>query len=123
MYAQTELIKVLSEVSVLPSAEPINEQNTTLKCVATPFPNLRKLLPYLTMQWITPVGAVKDSVATGLQIYSTNKTTLDIQFSPLVVSHSGVYTCRVRLNIPNSVGNYVTTRDFDLTVHSKLNKP
>ena len=120
-YASTT--EVLSEVSVLPSAEPINEQNTTLKCVATPFPNLRKLLPYLTLQWITPVGAVKDSVATGLQIYSTNKTTLDIRFSPLVVSHSGVYTCRVRLNIPNSVGNYVTTRAFDLTVHSKLNKP
>ena len=122
MYVYTGLIEVLSEVSILPLAEPIHGHNTTLKCVATPFPSLRKLIPYLKLEWVIPDGAVEENIVTGVQIYSTDKTTLNMQFSPLTVSHSGVYTCRARLNIPNSVGNHVTAKTFELTVHSKLNK-
>lgn len=107
-------------MSILPLAEPIHGQNTTLKCAATPFPNLRKLIPYLTLEWVIPDGALKENVVTGVQVYSIDKTTLNIQFSPLTVAHSGVYTCRARLN--NSVGNYVIMKKIDLTVHSKLDK-
>ena len=122
MYIYTELIKVLSEVSILPSAEPIHGQNITLKCVSTPFPNLRKLIPYLTLEWVVPDGAVKDNVVTGVQMYSTDEITLNIELNPFTASHSGVYTCLARLNISNSVGNHVTTKTFDLTLHSKSDK-
>ena len=122
MYVYTGLIEVLSEVSILPLAEPIHGQNTTLKCVATPFPSLTELIPYLKLEWVIPDGAVEENIVTGVQIYSTDKTTLNMQFNPLVVPHSGVYTCRARLNISNSVGNYVTANTFELTVHSKLDK-
>ena len=102
-------------MDVFPLAESILEHNFTLKCVVTPLPKLRQILPYLTLEWIKPTA----DIITGLQTFSTDNTSRELQFDPLTWSHGGMYTCRVRLNIPNSVGNYVTTRNFHLNIFSK----
>ena len=102
----------LFDVAVLPLTVPIDEHNFTLKCVATPLPRLTQILPYLTLEWIK-------SSTTEVQKYFTENTTRALQFSPLTVSHGGIYTCRARLNIPNSVGHYITMKSFNLVVRSK----
>ena len=102
----------LFDVAVLPLTVPIHEHNFTLKCVATPLPRLTQILPYLALEWIKPTA----DITTEVQKYFTENTTRALQFSPLSVSYGGVYTCRARLNVPNSVG---TMKSFNLVVHSK----
>ena len=103
-------------MDVLPLTEPIHQHNFTLKCVATTSPRLRQILPYLVLEWIKPTA----DIVMGLQKISTDNVTRTLQFNPLTMSYGGVYMCRIRLNIPKSVGNYVKRRNFDLIVFSKL---
>lgn len=103
-------------MDVFPLTEPTHEHNFTLKCVANTSPRLRQILPYLVLEWIKPTA----DIVMEQQENSTDNVTRTLQFSPLTMSHGGVYMCRIRLNIPNSVGNYVKRRNFDLIVFGKL---
>lgn len=110
-------------ISIVEEGVPMAGRTFTLLC--------RVVLPDgLTTQpqiaWLSPQGNTLTSegeVTVGNQVVAGNPsrlTTYMVQFSPLLTSHGGMYTCLATLSSPYGTILQSATRTQNITVQSKL---
>ena len=104
----------------------------SLTCNASLNPKVAShLIRYLVLDWVGADGqsvSEVDGVTIGeQQFYSlsntSNTTTRDLVFDPLVMAHGGDYRCEAKLILPDNAGSFNTTLDYHINVMSMYYTP
>ena len=120
------LVDVLPpDVNIITSGIPAAGQIFSLLCRVTA-PNGLTSEPQI--RWLSPQGNI---LSTGGELIVGNQpiignpsrlTTYSIQFSPLLTSHGGPYTCQATVSSPYQTVQQSTTRTANVSVQSKKSK-
>ena len=112
----------ISEMTITPSVSGIGTAGEmfTLNCSANITPNpLPEDVPPPSFEWF--YGPINTSLPSGVTVSdvtnSGNTYTSTLQFSPLLVSHAGMYTCRLGGNERLAVDTNVTVDGMQLISH------
>lgn len=110
------------DVNIIASGMSVAGQTFSLLCrVTTP----DGLTSEPQIRWLSPQGNVLSSggeLIIGNQPIIGNPsrlTTYSIQFSPLLTSHGGAYTCQATVSSPYQTVQQSTTRTANVSVQSK----
>lgn len=119
------IITAQPEIRFSATGKAVDSEPYQAQCIAS-IPNVftANLMQYLSVEWVGPDGQQIHSERDGITVavprnvipYSLSKS---IIFDPLKMKHGGNYTCKAKVVLPGSGGNYQSTSQYQLIVRSK----
>ena len=102
-------------------SEAVYKAHFVLMCKASVIPKLySQLVPYMVLEWFGPDGVPLtegNNIVLGMHPNSVTNLVRNITFTQLNLTHNGVYSCQVTINLQNT--RIIRTTDYDLRVKGK----
>lgn len=114
---------MFERTEITSSGPSVDGKGLTLTCTVELRGKLNAhLMQYIKMEWLGPQGVsltTSNGITIGTQIFSSERTTLDLFFDPLSTDHGGLYRCIVSISIPSLTPYFQREIRYGMVVTSK----